>query len=1223
MPKTVVGLVLSGCLVFSAGAGTLSWEQGNGFRRAKLNMPAQGRTGFQKLDGAEVGIRFTNRVERTRSILNRNLLNGSGVALGDVDGDGLVDVYLCGIEPDNVLYRNLGNWKFEDITAAAGVACPKQDSTGAVFADVDGDGDLDLLVSALGHGARLFLNDGKGRFREATDEAGLRSSAGSMSMAVADVNGDGFLDLYLANYRVDTIANMPTTNFRIQTVQGRPEVVQVNGQPVTLPQWTNRFLVSPTGTVEELGEPDVLYLNNGQGRFTPLSFTGGAFLDEEGQPLAEPPRDWGLTVQMRDLNDDGAPDIYVCNDFFTPDRIWMNDGHGRFRAIAATAVRTTSTFSMSVDGADIDRDGHVDLFVADMVSPDHRKRHVQLGGHIAFPRLIGWFEDRPQAGRNTLLRNRGDGTFAEIGCYSGVEATDWTWCPVFLDVDLDGYEDLLISNGVMFDYQNIDMANRLENRAAGRRLTQNDVLQFMGNFPTLETPNLLFRNRGDWTFEDVSAAWGFATPGISQGVALGDLDNDGDLDLIINNLERNAGIYRNETIAPRLPVRLKGAGRNTEGVGAKITVRGGPVEQSAEMICGGRYLSCSQALRVFAAGTARSLAVQVDWPDGRQSALSAEPGYLYEVDQTSARAEPRRPAEKPAPGFEEVRSLGQVFHVDQPFDELARQPLLLRYLSQLGPGVGWNDLDGDGWDDLIMASGRGGHLLVLHNRQGTRFTRLTNAPVNRVVARDQTTVLGMGQTLLVGSSSYEDGSTNGGLIRIYDLQRDRAGDSLLGYPFSCGPLAFADVDGDGDLDLFVGGRVVPGRYPEPADSLLFRNDNGRFVLAQRFEKLGLVSGAVFSDLDQDGVPELVLATDWGPIRAFQFVNGTFQERTHDWGLDQFTGWWNGVATGDFDGSGRLSIVASNWGLNSPYRTSRAYPRKLYYGDLDGNGTVDLIEARFNPAMGKEVPERTFNIVQAAMPSLQERVPTFEAYGRMSVQEIYGDSLNRATVLQATTFHSMLFVFRDGKFQGQPLPAEAQLAPAFGLCVGDMDGDGLEDLFLSQNCFALAPSEARCDAGRGLWLRGDGHGAFHPVPGQESGVQVYGEQRGCALSDYDGDGRVDLAVTQNGNALKLFHNVGAKPGLRVRMRGPGTNPAGLGTSLRLEGESVKGPVREVQGGSGYWSQNSAVQVMALPGNRSPTTLRVQAPGGKRFSVPIPTGARELEVNLTDGTAKPVF
>ena len=1203
------------CLAGSSFAGTLEWENGEGFRRAKLSVPIRGKTGFQKLDARELGILFTNQISQTRSILNRNLLNGSGLAAGDVDGDGWCDLYFCGLDSDNVLYRNLGDWKFEDITQAAGVACPNQDSTGAVFADVDADGDLDLLVTALGRGVRLFQNDGHGRFREITDPAGLSSKAGSMSMALADVDGDGNLDLYVANYRPDTIADRPTITYRVQTVKGRPVVAQVNAQTVTLPEWTNRFEISPSGQVLELGEPDLLYLNDGKGKFSAASFISGIFLDEDGNPLTEPPRDWGLAVQMHDLTGDGAPDIYVCNDYFSPDRIWINDGTGRFHAIARTAIRTTSTFSMGIDFADIDRDGNVDFFVVDMLSPDHRKRHVQLAERSAFRWPIGVFDNRPQANRNTLQLNRGDGTFAEISLFGGVEASDWSWGPIFLDVDLDGYEDILITNGQLRDFQNVDMANRTQALKAGKRLTQSEILQLIGQFPTLETPKLIYRNKGDWTFEEKGAAWGFATPGISQGMALADLDNDGDLDVVVNNLRDAPAIYRNEAVVPRVAVRLRGDAANREGIGAKIKVHGGPVVQTQEMICGGRYLSGDQALRVFAAGKAtNALKIEVIWRSGKQSVISAEPNFLYEIKEDQAKMALPPERKKPEALFQEV-DLPAAIHAEESFDDLERQPLLTKYLSQLGPGVCWHDFNQDGWDDLIVGSGRGGRLTVLQNNRGMGFSLWTNAPVNRPVTRDQTAILGTMQTLLAGSSNYEDGSTNGGLIRIYDLQRGASGDSVLGHPFNCGPLAFADIDGDGDLDLFIGGRAIAGRYPEPADSLLLRNEAGKFVLAQRFEKLGLVSGAVFSDLDQDGFPELVLATEWGPIRVFKLVEGRYQERTREWGLADYTGWWNGVVTGDLDGDGRLEIVASNWGLNSKYRASRKYPRKIYYGDLDGNGTFDLVEARFDAGMGKEVPERTFNVVRAALPFLQERVPSFEAYGRMSVQEIYGESLKRAAVLEATTFESMIFFFHNGKFEGKPLPSEAQLAPAFGVCIGDLDGDGAEDVFLAQNFFALAPDEPRCDAGRGLWLKGNGRGDLLPVPGRESGIQVYGEQRGCALSDYDGDGRVDLAVAQNGNTTKLYRNVGGAPGLRVRLRGPGGNPDGVGAFVRLESGGIKGPGREVHGGSGYWSQDSNVQVMSLPGSKEPGSIWVRWPGGKETTANLLPGVHAIKVEMT--------
>ncbi|MBM3841471.1 MAG: VCBS repeat-containing protein, partial [Verrucomicrobia bacterium] len=537
--------------------GELSAQPGPGFKSAPVKVTT-GKTGFARLDSSATGIAFTNRLSDDRSLSNRNLLSGSGVAAGDVDGDGLYDLYFCGLDSDNVLYRNLGNWRFEDITAAAGVASARDDATAAAFADIDGDGDLDLLVNSLGGGTRIFQNDGKARFQEITAQSGVASKAGSMSMALADIEGDGDLDLYVANFRPTTIQDQITTRFSVRPIGDRHVVTHVNGQPATSPEFTNRFVVTPAGSVLELGEADFLFLNDGKGKFTVVPFTDGAFLDEKGRPLREPPRDWGLAVQFHDINVDGAPDIYVCNDLYTPDRIWINDGRGRFRALDNLSLRDTSTFSMGVDFADIDRDGAVDFFVVDMLSRDHVNRHVQISQSRSGRAPPGPIDLRLQQLRNTLLVNRGDTTFAEISFYSGVEASEWSWGPIFLDVDLDGYEDILVTNGQLRDFQNADMATRYESAKTGKQLTPSEAMSLIRFFPDYKSPNMIFRNRGDLTFEEVGAAWGFNAIGISQGMALADLDNDGDLDVVMNNLNEVAGVFRNEGSAPRVAVRLKG-----------------------------------------------------------------------------------------------------------------------------------------------------------------------------------------------------------------------------------------------------------------------------------------------------------------------------------------------------------------------------------------------------------------------------------------------------------------------------------------------------------------------------------------------------------------------------------------------------------------------------------------------------------------------------------------
>lgn len=1166
--------------------------------------------GFTRLPASATGISFVNEVADIRAITNRNLLSGSGVAAADADGDGLCDLYFCALDRDNVFYRNLGNFKFEDVTARTPLALPGLDCTGAVFADVDGDGDSDLLVTGLGSGARLFRNDGNFKFVEVTKTAGLESATGAMSMALADIDGDGDLDLYVANYRPTSLKDIPEAKFRVDYVNGRPVISQFNGRPTTSPELTNRFVLAPSGEVLELGEADQLYLNDGKGLFTPVSFTGGAFLDEEGKPLREPPYDWGLAAMFYDFSGDGFPDLYVCNDLFSPDRIWINDGAGKFKAASSCAIRSTSTFSMGIDFADVNRDGFADFFVTDMLSASHSMRQTQVGEFSPHRQLPGMVAYRQQKSQNTLQANRRNAEFAEIGQYAGVEASEWSWGPIFLDVDLDGYEDLLISNGNQYDVQNADVASQIEKLKAEKKLTHQEILRLLKLFPNLESRKLIFRNRGDFTFSEVGRDWGFADTGISQGMALADLDNDGDLDVVINNLGKPAGVYRNDSDAPRVAVKLKGDRGNTHGVGAKIRFLGGPVEQSQEMIAGGRYLSSDEPMRVFATGRGfQRGTIEVTWRDGKRSVVEeARANHLYEISEAGAAPRVEKGESNSSPWFEDVSNLLNHSHVEEPFDDFARQPLLPYKLSQMGPGVSWHDFDRDGWDDLVIPSGRGGRLAVYRNDQKGGFEPVAAPFLQRPISRDQTTALGIGPVLFIGSSNYEDGMTNGGLTRVYDLQRKVAGENLLGSEFSVGPMAMADVDGNGHPDLFIGGRSIAGEYAEPAPSVLYLNEGSRFVPAQRFEKLGLVSGAVFSDIDQDGDQDIILACHWGPLKVLRNDKGKFSDVTEALGLDSWTGLWNGVATGDFNNDGLPDIVASNWGLNTRWRASKENPLKLYHGDLDGNGIVDLVETTFDAELKKEVPIRNLKSVGPALPYVMERMRSFQQYGSSSIAEIFGENIGKASVARVNTLTSMVFINRGGKFEAKPLPVEIQFAPAFGISVGDVDADGNQDLFISQNFFATNPEMPRSDAGIGQLLRGDGAGNFKSIPGHVNGIKVYGEQRGCAFSDFDHDGRLDLVVTQNAAATKLFHNRQLARGVRV-VFGPNAPNGGIGSSFRVIKDDKKGPLIEVQSGSGYWSLESATKIIPSNGGMK---LEYKLAGGATGSKEIPEGAKEIVI-----------
>ncbi|MFM7100293.1 MAG: CRTAC1 family protein, partial [Verrucomicrobiota bacterium] len=537
-------------------------------------------------------------------------------------------------------------------------------------------------------------------------------------------------------------------------------------------------------------------------------------------------------------------------------------------------------------------------------------------------------------------------------------------------------------------------------------------------------------------------------------------------------------------------------------------------------------------------------------------------------------------------------------------------------LSQLGPGVTWTDLDADGHADLVVGTGKGGPVAAFRGDGKGGFRRMEGAPFNKPAGRDTTTVVPLGAVLIAGSANYEDGTTNGGALRIYDPVRQVSGEAVLGQGFSTGPVAAADVDGDGTLELFLGGRVLPGRYPEPAPALLLKTAGGRLSPLQRWEDFGLASGACFSDLDGDGDPDLAVALEWGPVRLLRNDGGRLvawdpavvrDGRTAP--LSTLTGWWTAVTAGDFDGDGRLDLVAANWGWNTRYRTPAAGIRRIRAGDLTGSGAWDVIESWLDPRSGREFPERDLMSLRMLAPMLGERFGSFAQYAQTGMGDLLGAAGRNLPVRSAGELASMVFLNRGDRFEARPLPAAAQWAPAFGICVGDYDGDGREDVFLAQNWFSAQPLVQRNDAGRGLWLRGDGQGGF--AADLLSGVAAYGEQRGAALADFDEDGRVDLVVAQNAGPTTLWRNVRGRPGLRVRLAGTPGNPSAFGAQVRVRHGDRRGPIREIHGGGGYWSVDDPVAVLGSADQA--TAIEVRWPGGRTTEHPIAPGSREIRVH----------
>ena len=1190
------------------------WKQENGYSYKPLEVPLEGKTGFTSLPSEKTGVIFTNILKDEQSAANQLRNNGSGVAAGDINKDGLVDLYFSGLDGGNVLYKNLGDWKFEDVTAEAGadIALADQFSTGATFADIDGDNDQDLLVSGLSSGVKLFINDGTGQFTNITGSAGLKSEYGTYSLALADVEGDGDLDLYATNYRSETLRDRGG-DITLEMVDGK----------LSIPKELRDRIVIVDGGLKEYGEPDFLYINDGNGHFTPASWTDGTFLDEDGNKLEGPPLDWGLSVTFRDMDKDGDPDIYVCNDFWTPERIWINDGNGKFKAIDKLALRNTSATSMGVDFSDIDRDGDFDFFAVDMLSREHKLRKMQMGTMKPTPVSIGEIDNRPQIMRNTLFLNRGDNTYAEIANLSGLEDSEWSWAPVFIDIDLDGYEDIFITNGNVRDVQDSDTINHVKSLKLQDAEAQRKTLLL---YPKLETQNLAYRNSGDLTFEEVSSDWGLDLKVMSHGAALGDFDNDGDLDMVLNNLEQQASVYRNDSPAPRVAVRLKGLQPNTQGIGAEVKLTGGPVEQSTEVFSGGRYLSGSDPIVTFAAGQAKDgMSIEVIWRNGKKSIINdVKANHIYLIDEEYAEdVTPQEPVVA-EPLFKDVSNLIKHTHHEEEFNDFKLQSLLPNRLSQLGPGIAWQDIDSDGKEDLIITSGRGGKLAIYKN-SGKNGFKLLDSGIKANL--DQTSIIALknsegSSTLITGISNFENHNSQSPSAASY-IYKDGKLNKLQIIPdraSSTGSLSVADIDADGDLDLFVGGRTIPGKYPEPASSMMYINNDGIFEVdsknSEQLKSIGMISGSVFSDLNEDGYPELILATEWGPLHVFLNKQGELTNATEDLGFSAYKGWWNGVTTGDLNSDGKMDIIATNWGRNHKYHLDKEHPLYVYYNDFNEDGTLDVVEAHFDESMSDIVPERGLSCSSNAMPFIKTNMETYEAYGSAGISDIYGDKLDKSGVLTVNTLDNTVFINRGNSFEAVSMPLEAQFAPSFGVNVADFDGDGNEDVFMTQNFFASQIETPRIDSGRGLILFGDGQAGQRPEAGQRSGIMVYGDSRGSAAADFNNDGRVDLAISQNGALTKIYENKRGKPGLRVRLVGPKENPDGIGAQIRLIYSKNKyGPVREVHAGSGYWSQDSPVQVMATP--QTPTQITILWPGGERTTSDIPSVAIEILVR-TDGS-----
>lgn len=1128
---------------------------------------------FEKLNTKQTGINFVHqwtplpKYQKNRYLANA--VGGGGVCIGDYDNDGFPDIFLTRPFGGNRLYQNLGSFHFRDVTLAAGIN-DTQWGTGASFVDINNDGFLDLYVCGFDCKNRLYMNNQDGTFKEQTYKHGLDFKGSSIMMAFADYDLDGDLDGYLL-----------TNHYYFGPKVSKLDLVlDKKNQKWVMPknQRDNFEVIYPPNRDPypcKVGQKDFLFQNNGNGTFSDITSKVGGITG----------RFFGLSATWWDYNNDTYPDLYIANDFFGSDQLLKNNGDGLLTDVIKKSIPHTPWYSMGSDAADINNDGFFDLMASDMLATTHYKQKLYMGemGEQS------WFlksANPRQYMRNALYLNTGTERFMEVAFLSDLANTDWTWSVKFGDFNADSWVDLFVSNGMTGDWFNSDTRPR------------SSSLENLGNKTKnvkLNEANRAYKNTGNLEFENVSKKWGLDEKGISFGAAYADLDRDGDLDLVVNNFEEEVSVYRNKSKNKnQILIRLKGSESNSFGIGSRVTIKTKSGIQVRFLNHSQGYASANEPVLHFGLGDEENIdKLTVLWPSGilqNFNDLKSNQFYVIKEEKSGEMFDKKSLIIDSL--FMKSELISKFQHQEKPFDDYKRQPLLPQKLSQYGPGLAWGDIDQDGDQDFFVgnASGQSGRVYL---NDGAGEFKIQQKFIEDSLLEDMGALFldvdsDQDMDLYITSGSVES-EPNSFMFRDRLYLNDGKGkfskapeDSLPKLNKSSHVVCAADYDRDGDLDLFVGSRSIPGKYPLTPESSLLNNNAGKFkevsdIDAPGLKKSGLVTSALWSDVNLDGWIDLLVTNEWGPVKTYINEEGKLVERTMESGIGNRNGWWNSITGGDVDQDGDIDYVVGNVGLNTKYKATPTKPARAYYGSFFGSSDKRFVEAAYEDNI--LYPVRGKSCSTQAIPALGNKFKSFHTFAKATLPEIYTEKcLQDAVKFEVNTLESGLLI-NDGKgyFTFKPLPRIAQASPIFGSSVTDVDGDGFLDIYVVQNFFGPQPETGRMDGGLSLLMKGDGKGNFEPVWPNRSGLVVPGDAKALTVEDLNADGAPDFMISTNNGKLESFlnQNLSKNRFVQIKLLSDVGNSYGVGSRVKVYFDNETSCTQEVYAGNGYLSQSGEV------------------------------------------------